>query len=170
MDNTLELLEDPKYEGKHPGYYSFPGDTERFPREEVLNHRVNCNLLRGDIREGLLLAVGSCPPETYKNRDKITVTFTVLDQWDREPFAQMQMQLDRFPTRVKAIHKSTRGPLLSRPDVIGPARSLKAPPAPAPTAEKREKDPQAMRRLKQQLARMTAKYMDAEMPIGPKAR
>ena len=168
MDNNIELLEDPKYEEKHPGYYTFPGDTERFPREEVLNHRVNCNLSRGDIRKGLLLAVGSCPPETFKNYDKIVVTFTVMDQWDDEPFAKMQMRLNRFPARVKASNKCTRGPLFSRRDVIGPARSLKVPPI--STTESHKKDVDALHRPKEGVSRMTSKHVDAKAPIGPKRR
>jgi hypothetical protein len=53
-DTSIELLEDPAFEEKHPGYYNLPGDSERFPREEVVNHRIiNNTLSRADIRAGL---------------------------------------------------------------------------------------------------------------------
>jgi hypothetical protein len=112
----IDFLEDPKDEGRHPRYYKFPGDTEHFMREKVLNHRMACVLSRGDIREGLLLGVGLRPPETYKNHCKIEVKFCVLDQWDVVHDAKLQMQIDRLPTRAKEIKKSKRGPLHSRPD------------------------------------------------------
>lgn len=35
-DPTLELLEDPKDLGQHPGWYTFPRDTEQFARVEVI--------------------------------------------------------------------------------------------------------------------------------------
>jgi hypothetical protein len=134
MDTEIDWLEDPREKERHLAWYSLPGETERFFREKVLNHRVNCNLRRGDIREGLLLAVGSCPPETYKNQDNIAVTFTVMDQWDREHSARMQMRMNRRPARVEENSTCTRGPLLSRRDVIAPARSLKRPPKPVSKA------------------------------------
>jgi hypothetical protein len=120
---TIEFLEDPKDEGRHPGYYCFPGDTEQFAHKGVLNHRLNGVLSRGDIREGLLLAVGARPPETYKNHSKIEVTFGLLDQWEVTHVAKLQMQINRPTTPVKDIHNHPRGPLLSRRDKIDPARS-----------------------------------------------
>ena len=49
----------------------------------MINHRINCTLSYGDFREGLLLGVGSVrPPDTYKNYDKVPVTFSLEDQWD----------------------------------------------------------------------------------------
>ena len=140
---TIELDEDPKYERRQPAYYKFPGDTEHFARERVLNHRVNCVLSRGDIREGLLLAIGLRPPETYKNHQPIEVTFGILDQWDCEHSAKLQMRVNRLPARARTIRRSTRGPLLSRRDVIAPARSL----TPKRTKKNRKKDDEALRRL-----------------------
>jgi hypothetical protein len=138
IDPCIEWLEDPKGAGRHPAWYSFPGDTDQFARERVLNHRINCVLSCGDIREGLLLAVGSCPPETYKNDQQIEVTFEILDQWDCVYPTKLQMWMSRRSTRAKAISKSARSPLFSRRDAIAPARSLVAPPV--PTAESRKKD------------------------------
>jgi hypothetical protein len=131
MDTEIEWLEDPK-EQDHPRWYSFPGDRERFFREGVVNHRVNCNLFHGDIREGLLLAVGVRPPEIFKNHDEITVTFTIMDQWDCEHSAKMQMRMNRLPARVKASPKPTRRQLLSKRDVIAQESSLVAPKFPLP--------------------------------------
>jgi hypothetical protein len=129
-DTNIQWLEDPR-EGKRPGYYEFPGDTERFPRENVLNHRINSVLSRGDIRDGLLLAVGSAPPDEYKHRDKVEITLTLVDQWECEQKLPMQMTVYRRAHRRTAIHSiRERNPLLSRRDVIGPPRSLIAPPVP----------------------------------------
>jgi hypothetical protein len=124
-DGSIEWLDDPEQEDKHPGYFNLPGDTERFLRGEVLNHRfINCVLSRGDIRTGLLLAVGSRPPDIYKDHDEIPITLTIVDQWDCEQKVTLQMKMNRRPTRGKAIHTSTRSPLLSRRDGITEARSL----------------------------------------------
>jgi hypothetical protein len=135
---SIELLEDPKDDGQHPSYYSFPGDSEHFAREKVLNHRVNCVLSCGDIREGLILAIGLRPPDDYKNHQQIEMTFGILDQWDCEPLTKLQMRLNRLATHAKAVTKSARGPLFSRRDVIAPARSLVT--LPEPTEESRKKD------------------------------
>lgn len=167
MDNEIEWLEDPK-EQDHRCWYSFPGDTEHFLRERVVNHRINCNLSRGDIREGLLLAVGVPPPETIKNRDEITVTFNILDQWDCEHSAKMQMRMNRLPARVEESRKPTRGPLLSRRDVIAPARSLKAPPN--PTAEDLKKRAETNGRGFEALTRCVSEYEHAQTQRGRKAR
>jgi hypothetical protein len=161
METEFECLVDPREEGQHPGWYSFPGDTERFYRENVVNHRVMCNLPRGEIREGLLLAVGSRPPESWKNGDKITVTFTVMDQWDQEHRAKMQMRMNRRPARVETPHKPTRSPLLSVRDVITPGqrslvRPLPAPPNPKPMS--RKKNAEIVRRLKKEVNRLGARF------------
>ncbi len=75
-------------------------------------------LSRGDIRSGLLLAVGSRPPDIYKDKDLVSITLTVVDQWDCEQKVTMQMKMNRRPVRAEAIHTSARSPLLSRHDVI----------------------------------------------------
>ncbi len=124
---TIEFLEDPRIEKKHPEYYSFPGDTERYWREKVVNHRINRVLPCGSICEGLVLGVGSHAPEDYKNHQQVEITFGILDQWDNEPSAKLKMRMNRRPTRMKATTRSTRGPLLSRRDLIVPKPSLVAP-------------------------------------------
>lgn len=165
-DTDIELLEDPKEEGRHPAWYNFPSDSDHFWREKVLNHRIHCNLSRGDIREGLLLAVGLPPPETYKNHDEVTVTLTILDEWDWEHRAKLQMQINRLPRRAKAINKSTRGPLLSRRDVIAPRPGLKAPPS--PTAESRKRDAEAIGSILDGVDRFTSESKHAKVSVGPK--
>jgi len=112
LDTNVEWLEDPRDEGRHPAYYNFPGDTERFAREKVVNHRINCVLSRGNICEGLLLGVGLRPPEAFKNHQQIEITFGILDQWDCEPFAKLQMRMNRLPTRAKQINRSARGAMV----------------------------------------------------------
>ena len=114
-DPTFEWLADPKDEGQHPGWYTFRGDTEQFARVEVLNHRIHSVLSRGDVREGLLLGVGCArPPDRYKNCDKIPVTFTILDQWDCRHPENLQMRMNRLPTRTAAL---LRRWFASAPDV-----------------------------------------------------
>jgi hypothetical protein len=141
-DTQIEWLDDPEQEEKHPGYFNLPGDAERFLRQEVLNHRfINCVLSRGDIRSGLLLAVGSRPPDIYKDNDLVSITLTVVDQWDCEQMVTLQMKMNRRPTRAKAIHTSTRSPLLSRRDGITEARSLVT--RCEPTEDSRTKEPGA---------------------------
>jgi hypothetical protein len=123
-DPCFTLLEDPMVEGKHPAWYSFPGDTEQFGREDVLNHRMNCLLSRGDIREGFLLAVGLRPSQTFKNLEKIPITFRLEDQWGFRHSAKLRVMMTGFSTRAKEIKKSARGSLFSRPDFITPSCSL----------------------------------------------
>ncbi len=138
-DTQIEWLDDPEQEEKHPGYFNLPGDTERFLRQEVLNHRfITRTLSRGDIRSGLLLAVGSRPPDIYKNNDLVSITLTVVDQWDCEQKVTLQMKMNRRPTRVQGIHTSTRSPPLSRQDVIAPTRPYVAPRQPAAESRKKE--------------------------------
>jgi hypothetical protein len=84
----------------------------------VVNHRIiNRTLSRGDIRAGLLLAVGSPPPDHYKDHDEIPIIFTVLDQWDTEHKVTLQAKMNRRPAQIKAVTRSTRRPLLPRRDV-----------------------------------------------------
>ena len=121
-DDPIEWLEDSR-DGKHPEWYAFPGDAqpELFARVEVINHRVNCTLSYGDFREGLLLGVGSVrPPDTYKNYDKVPVTFSVEDQWDCKHSGKLQMRMNRRPARAKEAYKRTRPPLFSCRDIIVP--------------------------------------------------
>jgi hypothetical protein len=104
QDTSIEWLEDPEHKEKHPGYYNLPDDTERFLREEVLNHRIiNCVLARGDIRAGLLLAVGSLPPDDYEDHAEILISLNLLDQWDAEHRLMLPARMNRNPRRAKAI-------------------------------------------------------------------
>lgn len=133
-DPTIEWLEDPKDVGQHPGWYTLPGDTEQFASVEVLNHRINCVLSRGDFREGLLLGVGCVrPPDLYKNYDKVPVTFSLVDQWDWKHSEKLQMRMSRYPARAKEIYKRTTPRLFSRTDIIAARRS-------SPAEEISEKD------------------------------
>jgi hypothetical protein len=167
-DTSIELLEDPAFEEKHPGYYNLPGDSERFVREEVVNHRIiNNTLCRGNIRAGLLLAVGLRPPDVYKHRDAVSITLTIVDQWDCEHEVTLQARMNRRPAQAKAVTRSTRGPLLSRRDVIVPSRQYVAPRE--SSAESREKDAADYRWLLEDIARFQSKH-NAGMPIAPKVR
>jgi hypothetical protein len=163
LDTNVALVDDP-IEGKHPGYYNLPHETERFVRESVLNHRMNCTLSRGDIRDGFLLAVGLRPPEAYAKNQLIEVTVGVLDQWDVEHCANVQARMNRLPARQKEIYKSTRGPLFSRRDVIPPKRSLIAPPN--PPKQSPEEEHQAIRHICEEMARIHAKHKHAKAPVG----
>lgn len=79
---------------------------------------------RGDFREGFLLAVGLRPSETFKNLEKIPITFRLEDQWDCRHFAVLRVMMTGFSTRAKEIKKSARGSLSFRPDFITPSCSL----------------------------------------------
>ena len=138
-DDPIEWLEDSR-DGKRPEWYAFPGDAqpELFARVEVINHRINCTLSYGDFREGLLLGVGCVrPPETYKNHDKVPVTFSLWDQWGGKHSEKFEMRMNRRPARAKEAYKRTRPPLFSCRDIIVPRRSLIAPP-PLPKISEKE--------------------------------
>ena len=168
-DTSIEWLDDPVQEETHPGYFNLPGDTERFLREEVLNYRlINRTLSRGAIRSGLLLAVGSRPPAIYKDNDLVSITLTVVDQWDCEQKVALQMKMNRRPARAEAIHTSARSPLLSRQDVIVPTRPYVAPRQSA--AENREKQAADYLWLLEDIARFQAEHETAKTPTATKPR
>jgi hypothetical protein len=163
LDTNVALVDDP-VEGTHPGYYNLPHETERFMREHVLNHRMNCTLSRGEIRDGFLLGVGLRPPDAYANNQLVEVTVGVVDQWDDEHSAKVQMRMHRLPARHKEIYKSARGSLLSRRDVIPAGRSWISPPDPPKKSLKEEKE--AFRGIYEEMARIQAKH--AKVPVGIK--
>jgi hypothetical protein len=164
-DPTFEWLADPKDEGKHPGWYTFPGDREQFARVEVLNHRINCGLSRGDFREGLLLGVGSQqPPITIKNYDKVAVTFTIEDQLDCRHREEFQMRMTRLPVRAKEIHKRTTPPLFSRPDVVAPRCSAISRPVPAKGVS--TKDVESTRRALEEMISLSSKREHKKVLVG----
>ncbi len=167
-DGSIDWLDDPRQEDQHPGYFNLPGDTERFLRGEVLNERlINCVLSRGDIRSGLLLAIGSRPPDVYKHRDVVPITLAVVDQWDDEHRVTLQARMNRRPAQAKAVTRSTRGSLLARRDVIAPNRQYVAPRE--SSAESRKKEAADYRWLLEDIARFQSKH-NAGLPIAPKVR
>jgi hypothetical protein len=117
-DTNIEWIDDPRESKSHPQYYCFPSDTEHFMREEVLNHRIKCNLPPGDIREGLLLAVGSRPPGEYLHQNQVPITLTLVDQWDFEHRATFRVRIGRRSTPSPERNVSKRGPLFSRRDIL----------------------------------------------------
>jgi hypothetical protein len=134
-DDSIEWLEEDAE--KNVGWYTFSEQTcprvHEFPRVMVLNHRMTGTLRRGDIREGVLLGVGSAPiPEAYRSGEKIPITLTILDQWDCEPSATFDFQLTSCRTRVPEIPKSPSKSLLSRRDPVVPSSLPKALPMPLP--------------------------------------
>jgi hypothetical protein len=93
----------------------------------VLNHRMKCILSLGDIREGLLLAVGKVrPPEIYRDGEIIPIRFSILDQWDGEASVTFKLPLVRDRHRANEIRRSKRGPLFSHPDYIAPVEEREA--------------------------------------------
>jgi hypothetical protein len=133
-DDSIEWLDEDKK--RNPGWYTFSEDCcipkHEYARETVVNHRMICTLSRGDIREGLLLAVGKVPPpETYRDGDRIPITFSILDQWDFEPSATFKLVLERCRLLHEKIQKSTRRSLFSHRDHNAPPLPLKAPLDPA---------------------------------------
>jgi hypothetical protein len=168
-DPTIEWLEDPKDEGQHPGWYTLPADTEQFARAEVVNHCINCALSRGDFREGLLLGVGCVrPPDTYKNYERVPVTFSLVDQWDRKHSGKLQMQMSRYPFRDKVYKRTTPRLFSGRPDIITPKGSLIAPLR--ATEEISKKDEEAIRHALDEMIRVSSKRKHARVLIGSEAR
>ena len=117
-DGCVEWLDEDKKRNR--GWYTFSRDgvlNHQYARNSVLNHRMERILYRGDICEGLLLAVGKVrPPETYRNGEMIPIRFSILDQWDCEASVTFKLSLARG--HYDQIPKSTRGPLLSKRDSI----------------------------------------------------
>ena len=165
--DLIELLADPK-EGSNSAYYAFPDDPESFPRKDVLNHRLHCVLARGDIREGLILGLGLCPPDEFKDEKKVRVTLGILDQWGNERTAELEMKINRLRPRVKPVITSARGPLLSRRDNPPPTRPLVAPRD--PTAESREKEAVSDHRTSMDVMREQSKHERAKTVTDSKTR
>ena len=138
-DDCVEWLDEDKK--RNPGWYAFSREyppKHTYARDTVLNHRMDCVLSRGDIREGLLLAVGKVrPPENYRNGEIIPIRFSILDQWDCEPSVTFQLPLVRGTRSGDEIPRSKRGPLLSRPDYIAPGENREAP-DPAKSAKEKK--------------------------------
>jgi len=139
-DPLIEWLPDPASVVPRDLMYALD-KTLKFPREEVLNHRLKGALRRGDIRQGLLLGRGSIPPpDTYKNGAKITVTLRVVDQWGERHSGLFKMQLSRSQTRRSADPKRKRRSLFSNRDPVRPTfaeryRLSVAPSGPKPCAD-----------------------------------
>jgi hypothetical protein len=125
-DDSIEWLEGDRE--RNADWYTFSPDVpHQYSRKSVLNHRMERVLSRGDIREGLLLAVGKVrPPETYRNGEIIPIRFSILDQWDWEASVTFQLPLVRGHHRATEIPRSKRGPLFSRPDYIAPVEKGEA--------------------------------------------
>ena len=127
--DEVEWLEED--EKRNRGWYTFSQDSppkHEYARDAVLNHRMKYTLSLGDIREGLLLAVGKVrPPEMYRDGEIIPIRFSILDQWDCEPSVTFQLPLVRGRHRANEIRRSKRGPLFSRPDYIAPVEEREAP-------------------------------------------
>jgi len=163
--DAVELIGDLK-EGAKPAYYAFPGYGEIFQREDVLNHRLHCVLARGENREGLLLGLGSCPPHKFKNQSKIQVTFGILDQWDIEHTAKLEMNMNWLPTQAKPVITSTRGPLLSRRDILSSSPPLVA--SHDPTAESRTGETADGQSTPKAVVREQSKHERAKLPADGK--
>jgi len=126
-DECVEWLdEDTK---RNRGWYTFSRDyppKHEYARDTVLNHRMKCVLSRGDIREGLLLAVGKVrPPETYRQGEIVPISFSILDQWDCHPSVIFQLPLERNPlvrylNRANQSSRGKRKPLFDCRDRIPP--------------------------------------------------
>ena len=67
------------------------------------------------------------PPDTYKNHDKVPVTFSLVDEWASKHSEKLQMQMSRYPARAEVYKRTTRRLFSGPPDVIAP-RSLISPP------------------------------------------
>jgi hypothetical protein len=124
-DSHIEWLPDPAQEESIFAPYTFSCGGWPYPRTDVLNHRLKGVLARGEVRNGLLLGIGwTRPPKTYPHGTKIMATLHIIDQWDRTHSAPFEMYLHRLRKLKKPTYtKSTRGPLLSRRDIITPDKA-----------------------------------------------
>lgn len=163
----VELLKPPTNVGRNLSSYSFPNDTDFFACEEVLNHRLNRVLSCGDFREGLLLCVGWQLPDTYNNEDRISITLTLVDQWDHPHTAKLPVPIHRLSTRAKAIKKSARVPLFPLGDDVAPILSFEPQ---RPIVERRKRKVEALRRSAKEVVSVTFKTAQAKTPIGHKSR
>jgi hypothetical protein len=164
----IDPLEDPKDYRRDQESYSFSGDAERYMRDQVLNHRICGVLSRGDIRGGLLLAVGARPPDTYNNHDKAPITLNLVDEWDNLHSATLQMQVSRLPERARTTaSRRVRVPLLSRPDATVPSDSLVEPPA--PTAQSHREHGRGVRRSSCKVIRTNLEREHEQKLVGAKA-
>jgi hypothetical protein len=116
-DDSIEWLDEGT--GRNCGWYAFSKQTypppHEYARKTVLNHRMTGTLWRGEIREGLLLAVGQVrPPENYQHGEIIPITLNILDQWDRKLSAIFKLRLERCRALDKKIKDTTRKSILAR--------------------------------------------------------
>jgi hypothetical protein len=101
------------------------------------------------------LAVGSRPPDLYKHHDVVAITVAVVDQWDAEHKVILKARMYRRSAQTKVVTESTRGPLLSRRDVIAPTHPYAA--LRESVAEHRKKEAAAYREVIKDIARFQAK-------------
>jgi hypothetical protein len=124
-DDSVDWLVQEKKRNRR--WYTFSQNSlhnHHYARKSVLNHCMERVLSRGDIREGLLLAVGKVrPPKTYRNGEIIPIRFSILDQWDYEWSVTFRLPLVRGHLNNE-MPSSKRGPLLSRPDYLVPVEEL----------------------------------------------
>lgn len=112
----VEPIDHPMGDRHHPDYYAFPGQAERIPLEYVINDRLrNLTLRRDECIEGLILALGMCPPG---NDRKVPIQVAITDQCDEEHTAVLQVPIRLRRARVQAPVTRPRRDLLSKCDTI----------------------------------------------------
>jgi len=95
-DNTFNLLPDPRESYPSGEIYVVGGNVERYPRQDVINHRVyeEGRLEVGGVIRGTLLARGPAPiPRSYCNGVSVEFTVSVRDQNNRWHKAQVELKL-----------------------------------------------------------------------------
>jgi len=94
-DDSIEWLREGQKRNR--GWYTFSRNIpQQYARDSVVNHRLRFTLAPGDIREGLLLGVGTVrPPENYRDGEIIPIPLSVLDQSDAETSVTFKMRLNR---------------------------------------------------------------------------
>ncbi|MDP9263291.1 MAG: hypothetical protein M3O85_03105 [Acidobacteriota bacterium] len=102
------------------GHYIFPGGPE-YPPEEVLNHHVQCSLVR-PLR-GALLAFGGRPiSEHYPHGSSMELEVSAIDQHDQRYPTQVKLWVSRAAERdSKSSMKQARRSLFERPPAPSPA-------------------------------------------------
>jgi hypothetical protein len=102
---------------KGPGRgYCFPAPGEQgIDPRIVINHRIGERITPGGLLEGFLLGIGESPiPESYRDRTRIAVCFSMFDGRDDPCSVTLNLRVHRKPSpRVKQSDITRREPLFS---------------------------------------------------------
>ena len=96
-DDSIEFLSDPADGSGKPYYQLRNGDS--FERHLCLNHRLfsSTAFRRGNCIEGFLLAEGMGQmPSSFRERSRVKVLFTIVDQFSETYSTELELPLERI--------------------------------------------------------------------------